>query len=45
VAEPENAEIRLHQTVLYNSIYRADEQLLVAAPGCERPQLPLIERR
>jgi hypothetical protein len=25
----ENAEIRLHQTVLYNSIYRADEQLLV----------------
>ena len=29
VAEPENAEIRLHQTVLYNSIYRADDQLLV----------------
>ncbi|WP_300614416.1 XRE family transcriptional regulator [Trebonia sp.] len=25
----ENAEIRLHGTVLYNSIYRADEQLLV----------------
>jgi hypothetical protein len=27
-AEP-NIEIRLHSTVLYNSIYRADEQLLV----------------
>lgn len=25
----ENAEIRLHGTILYNSIYRADEQLLV----------------
>jgi transcriptional regulator with XRE-family HTH domain len=25
----ENAEIRLHDTVLYNSIYRADDQLLV----------------
>lgn len=25
----ENAENRLHGTVLYNSIYRADEQLLV----------------
>jgi transcriptional regulator with XRE-family HTH domain len=25
----ENVEIRLHDTVLYNSIYRADEQLLV----------------
>ena len=25
----ENVEIRLHQTVLYNSIYRADDQLLV----------------
>jgi hypothetical protein len=29
VAEPENVEIRLHQAVLYNSIYRADDQLLV----------------
>jgi transcriptional regulator with XRE-family HTH domain len=29
VAELENVEIRLHQTVLYNSIYRADDQLLV----------------
>jgi hypothetical protein len=25
----ENTEIRLHQTVLYNSIYRADDQLLI----------------
>jgi len=25
----ENAELRLHGTVLYNSIYRADDQLLV----------------
>jgi hypothetical protein len=25
----ENAEIRLHQTVLYNSIYRVDDQLFV----------------
>ena len=29
VAGVENVEIRLHQTVLYNSIYRADDQLLV----------------
>jgi transcriptional regulator with XRE-family HTH domain len=29
VAEVENVEIRLHQTVLYNSIYRADNQLIV----------------
>jgi hypothetical protein len=29
VSEPENVEIRLHQTALYNSIYRADEQLFV----------------
>ena len=29
VAEPENVEIRLHQTSLYNSIYRADDKLLV----------------
>jgi transcriptional regulator with XRE-family HTH domain len=27
--EVENVEIRVHQTVLYNSIYRADDQLLV----------------
>ena len=25
----ENIEIRLHRTVLYNSIYRADQQLMV----------------
>ena len=25
----ENIEIRLHRTVLYNSIYRADDQLMV----------------
>ncbi len=25
----ENVEIRLHQTALYNSIYRADDQLFV----------------
>jgi hypothetical protein len=29
LAETGNIEIRLHQTVLYNSIYRADDQLLV----------------
>jgi hypothetical protein len=29
LAAIENIEIRLHQTVLYNSIYRADDQLLV----------------
>jgi hypothetical protein len=29
IAAMENIEIRLHRTVLYNSIYRADEQLLV----------------
>jgi hypothetical protein len=29
VAEPENVEIRLHRTVLYNSIYRVDDQLIV----------------
>jgi len=29
LAAVENIEIRLHQTVLYNSIYRADDRLLV----------------
>jgi len=29
LARPENLEIRLHRTVLYNSIYRADDQLIV----------------
>jgi transcriptional regulator with XRE-family HTH domain len=38
----ENVEIRLHQTVLYNSIYRADDQLLVnqhayGIPAAEAP--------
>jgi hypothetical protein len=27
--EVENVEIRLHRTVLYNSIYRSDDQLLI----------------
>ena len=29
LSETEGAEIRLHDTVLYNSIYRADEQFLI----------------
>jgi transcriptional regulator with XRE-family HTH domain len=29
VAEPENVEIRMHRAVLYNSIYRVDDQLIV----------------
>ena len=29
LCDVENIEIRLHQTVLYNSIYRADGQLFV----------------
>jgi hypothetical protein len=29
LTKSDNIEIRLHQTVLYNSIYRADDQLLV----------------
>jgi hypothetical protein len=29
VAEPENGEIRLNQTVLYSSIYRADDRPFV----------------
>jgi hypothetical protein len=29
VAEAENVEIRLHQTALYTSIYRADDRLFV----------------
>lgn len=29
LADVEGVQIRLHQTVLYNSIYRADEHLLV----------------
>jgi transcriptional regulator with XRE-family HTH domain len=42
----ENIEIRLHRTVLYNSIYRADEQLLVnqhmyGTPAAQAPVFSL----
>ena len=42
----ENIEIRLHRTVLYNSIYRADDQLLVnqhtyGIPATEAPMVCL----
>ncbi len=42
----ENVEIRLHRTVLYNSIYRADDQLLVnthvyGTPASNAPVLHL----
>ena len=42
----QNIEIRLHRTVLYNSIYRADDQLLVnqhtyGIPAAEAPVLCL----
>ena len=33
----DGAEIRLHRTVLYNSIYRADDQLLVNTHVCGAP--------
>ena len=44
VAEPDNVEIRLHQTVLYNSIYRADDQLLINqhAYGTPAAQAPVF---
>ena len=50
VAEPENVEIRLHQTVLYNSIYRADDQLLVnqhayGIPAAHAPVFCLCDTR
>jgi len=40
----ENIEIRLHRTVLYNSIYRADDQLLVNqhAYGLPAAQAPVF---
>ena len=40
----ENIEIRLHRTVLYNSIYRADDQLLVNqhAYGIPADQTPVF---
>jgi hypothetical protein len=44
----ENIEIRLHRTVLYNSIYRADDKLLVnqhtyGIPAAQAPVLCLFE--
>ncbi|TDD44209.1 hypothetical protein E1286_27655 [Nonomuraea terrae] len=43
----ENVEIRLHQTVLYNSIYRADAELLVNthAYGTPAAQAPVVHLR
>ena len=40
----ENVEIRLHRTVLYNSIYRADERMLVNqhAYGIPAAQAPVF---
>ena len=40
----ENIEIRLHRTVLYNSIYRADDQLLVNQHtyGIPAAQAPVV---
>jgi hypothetical protein len=47
LADIENAEIRLHRTVLYNSIYRADAELLVNshAYGTPAAQAPVIHLR
>jgi transcriptional regulator with XRE-family HTH domain len=44
LAAVQNIEIRLHRTVLYNSIYRADEQLLVNqhAYGVPAAQAPVF---
>lgn len=44
--EAPNTELRLHRTVLYNSIYRADDQLLVnthayATPAADAPVIHL----
>jgi hypothetical protein len=44
----ENIEIRLHRTVLYNSIYRADDQLMVnqhtyGIPAAQAPVFCLRE--
>jgi len=40
-------QIRLHQGVLYNSIYRADDQLLVSqhAYGIAHKRLPVLYLR
>jgi transcriptional regulator with XRE-family HTH domain len=42
--EVENVRIRLHQAVLYNSIYRADDQLLINqhAYGIPAPHAPVL---
>ncbi|MCK2213344.1 XRE family transcriptional regulator [Actinomadura sp. ATCC 31491] len=47
LASTENAELRLHQTVLYNSIYRSDAELLVNshAYGTPAAQAPVIRLR
>ncbi|MEV1168136.1 XRE family transcriptional regulator [Nonomuraea sp. NPDC049784] len=47
LAGTDNAEIRLHETVLYNSIYRADTELLVNthAYGTPAAQAPVIHLR
>jgi hypothetical protein len=43
----ENIEIRLHQTILYNSIYRADDQLLINqhAYGIPAAHAPVFQLR
>ncbi|MER5325670.1 hypothetical protein [Streptosporangium roseum] len=40
----DGVDIRLHRTVLYNSIYRADDELLVNlhAYGTRAPEAPVI---
>jgi transcriptional regulator with XRE-family HTH domain len=48
LCEAENIEIRLHRTVLYNSIYRADHQLMVnqhaySVPAAQAPVFCLSE--
>jgi transcriptional regulator with XRE-family HTH domain len=47
VAEPKNVEIRLHQTVLYNSIYRTDDELFVNqyAYGISAAHAPVFSLR
>ncbi|WP_143043837.1 hypothetical protein [Nonomuraea jiangxiensis] len=47
LASVNNVEIRTHQTVLYNSIYRADDDLLINthAYGTPAAQAPVIHLR
>ncbi len=47
LAEVENIEIRLHQTVLYNSVYRTDDRLLVNQHiyGIPAPHAPVFAFR